>query len=69
MSPLLAIPPLVLVIGSALIYRKIDSVTAETQRTVESIGSLVVATDSLAEPLQHASSLIRPLKEKSSENF
>ena len=69
MSPLLAIPPLVLLIGSALIYRKIDSVTAETQSTLESIGSLVLATDSLTEPLEHATALIMPSKEKSSESF
>jgi hypothetical protein len=65
----LVIPPLVLLIGSALIYRMIGSVTAETQSTVESIGSLVLATDSLTEPLEHATTLIMPSKEKSSENF
>ena len=69
MSPLLAIPPMVLLIGSALIYRKIDSVAAETEKTVDSIGRFVVAADSLAAPLEHASSLIGPLKAKSSENF
>ena len=63
------LPPLVFVIGSALMYRKIDSLAAETQRTVESIEAFVSATDSLKEPLEHVSSLIRPLKEKSNENF
>ena len=63
------LPPLVFVIGSALMYRRIDSLAAETQRTIESIEAFVGAADSLKEPLEHASSLIRPLKEKSSENF
>ncbi|HAN07513.1 MAG TPA: hypothetical protein DCP89_03355 [Acidimicrobiaceae bacterium] len=69
MSPLLALPPLVFVIGSALMYRKIDSLTTEAQRAVESIEALMCATDSFTEPLEHASSLFSPLKEKSSENF
>lgn len=50
-------------------YRRIDSLAAETQRTIESIEAFVGAADSLKEPLEHASSLIRPLKEKSTENF
>lgn len=56
-------------IGSALMYRKIDSLAIETQRAVESIEAFMGATNSFAEPLQHASSLFGPLKEKSSENF